>query len=76
MARRLLAAFRRAFELIEQSPGAGSPRYAAASGVSELRHRATKGFPYLVFYAAFDEAIFVLRVLHQRSDIEVELVEI
>ena len=75
LTRNLLAAIRATFERIEQSPRAGSRRYAESAGVPELRHRATRRFPYLVFYVELDHQIVVRRVLHQRSDIQSELSE-
>ena len=74
-ARRLLAALRSTFEKIEESPRAGSRRYADLVEAPLLRHRATPRFPYLVFYMDLEEEIVVLRVLHQRSDIQAQLSE-
>lgn len=69
VARALLAAFRAAFERIERSPRLGSGRYAEEAGVPGLKHRATRRFPYLVFYLELESEIAVLRVLHQESDV-------
>ena len=60
---------------ISRHPAAGSPRYGQALNLPQLRSRAVKDFPYLIFYAEIDNRIEIWRVLHARRDIPQHLAE-
>ena len=74
-AKGLLAALQVTLGAIARFPALGSPRYAHELDLPGLRCRATKGFPYIVFYVERSADIVVVRVLHQRRDISVDVSE-
>ena len=74
-ARAFLAAIEGAFAHVSQFPGSGSPRYAHALGLPDLRSWPLKRFPYLVFYLERDDHIDVWRVLRMEQDIANEMGE-
>lgn len=59
-----------AFELLARQPHVGSRRYAHLLEGGNLRFWALDRFPFLVFYQVQDDALAVLRVLHERRDIQ------
>ena len=71
---RFLSYLRRGFALLEESPYAGSPWRGYSPRTQNLRHLALRKFPIWVFYSVDDERddqmITVVRVLHQRRDLE------
>jgi toxin ParE1/3/4 len=75
VARRFLESVRASFRAIRERPGTGSPRYAFALDLGDLRSRPVAGFPYLVFYTEQEKHFEVWRVLHARSDMAARLGE-
>ena len=73
LADKLLSAFEATLAAIGKSPALGSPRYSHELDLPGLRHRQTRGFPYLVFYLEGASETCVLRVLHQHRHIPAEL---
>lgn len=59
----------KAYAHIARHPASGSPRYAHQLGLADLRFWPLGRYPYLVFYAEYDEHIDVWRVLHEQRDI-------
>ena len=57
------------FRQTAEHPASGSPRYADELGLTGLRSRTVKGFPYLVFYVERESDIDIWRVLHAARDI-------
>ena len=70
-----LDAVQAAYWAIAEHPAAGFPRYAHELGLPELRSRALKRFPYLVFYVEREDYIDVWRLLHAERDIPVRMRE-
>lgn len=70
-----LVAVEGAFDHIARHPASGSPRYAHALDLPDLRSWPLKRFPYLVFYMECDDHIDVWRVLHQERDVPVRMGE-
>jgi toxin ParE1/3/4 len=62
-------ALARCYRQIGENPSAGSSRYAHELNLPDLKSRALKGYPYLVFYVPCADHIDVWRVLHAASDI-------
>lgn len=58
---------------IAQFPSTGSGRYADVLHASGLRFWTLKKFPYAVFYLEHTDAVEIVRVLHQSSDIPAHL---
>ncbi|MGV8992300.1 MAG: type II toxin-antitoxin system RelE/ParE family toxin [Thiobacillus sp.] len=58
---------------IERHPGTGSPRYGDLFNTPGLRSWLVSRFPYMLFYVEHDNYLDVIRVLHQHSDIPVQL---
>lgn len=65
---RFLAALDEALRFVSAFPAAGSPRYAAETGHTDLRVWRLKGFPFLVFYREAAAGVEVLRILHAARD--------
>ena len=68
-------ALEKAYNRIGHHPTAGSPRYAHALGIPDLRFWLISGYPYLVFYVEHDDHIDVWRVLHGQRDMAAWLAE-
>ena len=62
-------ALERAYTHISKNPATGSPRYAHALSIPELRSWPLSKYPYFVFYVERSEHIDVWRVLHMKRDI-------
>jgi toxin ParE1/3/4 len=62
-------ALEQAFEHIGRHPATGSPRYAHALNLPELRCWRLRRHPYQLFYVERDDHIDVWRVLHGQRDI-------
>lgn len=62
-------ALERAYAHISRHPNAGSPRYAQALDLPDLRCWPLRRFPYLIFYIEQNEHIDVWRALHGQRDI-------
>ena len=62
-------ALERAYGHIGRHPATGSPRYAHALNLPDLRSWPLTRYPYLVFYVERSDHIDVWRVLHGRRDI-------
>ncbi|MBY0324937.1 MAG: type II toxin-antitoxin system RelE/ParE family toxin [Reyranella sp.] len=63
------------YRSIADHPALGSPRYANELGLSGLRTRILRRYPYLVFYVERDDHIDIWRVLHAHRDIPVWMQE-
>lgn len=59
-----------ALALLLLQPGIGSRRYAHLLKDKRLRFWALDRFPFLVFYQIEGEYLEVLRILHERRDIQ------
>lgn len=66
-------AIQRGMERIARSPNVGTLRFAYELGIPGLRAWPLTGFPYIVFYLVGEDAIDVLRMLHQRRDVSASL---
>jgi toxin ParE1/3/4 len=73
VASRLLDEYDQALNHIASNPGTGSPRYHQTLGSDALRFWTLKKFPYSVFYLERADAIQIIRVLHQSSNIPIHL---
>lgn len=73
VARRWVEALQRAVADIGRHPRLGSSRFAEHLGIEGLRHRTLRKFPYLVFFIESDSNILIVRVLHERRDVDGEL---
>lgn len=73
VAARFLDELENAYDLIQRSPGAGSPRYAHELGLEDVRHCQLRRYPYLVFYVEQPHRIAILRILHAQRDIPTQL---
>jgi len=73
LSKRFLDEYNSALIHIATHPGTGSRRYVQLSDGAELRFWTLKRFPYAVFYIDRPDAIEVVRVLHQSSDIPAHL---
>jgi toxin ParE1/3/4 len=71
----LIDALQATYRSIADHPALGSPRYANELGLTGLRTRILRRFPYLVFYVERDDHIDVWRVLHAHRDIPVWMQE-
>jgi toxin ParE1/3/4 len=60
----------RALALLLTQPGMGSKRYAYLLPDRTLRFWAMDRFPFLVFYHVHGDDLTVLRILHERRDIQ------
>ena len=69
VARRFVDELDAALTPIAEYPATGSPRYASEARIDGLRFWTLRRFPYAIFYVERDDAIDVLRVLHQASDL-------
>lgn len=58
---------------IAEFPGTGSPRYGELFDMPGLRFWLVSKFPYALFYFEREGCLDVIRVLHQHSDIPVQL---
>ncbi len=54
-------------------PASGSPAYAQAMNIADLRSWPVSGFPYLVFTVEREDKVDVLRILHTATDIPASL---
>ena len=68
VALRFIEAVEDAYRAITARPATGSPRYGDELNLPNLRSRALKRFPYLVFYVERADHIDVWRVLHAQRD--------
>ena len=68
-----LGSLERAFQQIRLAPGAGSPKYAHALEIPDLRFRVCVRYPYLVFYVEQANCVDVWRVLQAQRDIPAHL---
>lgn len=68
-------ALEQTYQQLQRRPTMGSPRYAHELNLPGLRFKKCKRFPYLVFYVENTEQIEIWRVLHERRDIPVWLVD-
>lgn len=59
----------RAYRHIARHPSSGSPRYAHQLGLTDLRFRRLRRYPYLIFYVEREAHVDVWRVLHEQRDI-------
>jgi toxin ParE1/3/4 len=75
VALRFIDALQAAYRSIADHPALGSPRYANELGLSGLRTRILRRYPYLIFYVERDDNIDVWRVLHAHRDIPVWMQE-
>ena len=66
---RFLDALEHATDHIQTHPGSGSPRYAHALGIPQLRFWIVQGFPYAVFYMEHHDHLDVIRLPHLQQDI-------
>jgi toxin ParE1/3/4 len=62
-------ALEQAYAHIARHPATGSPRYAHALNLPDLRFWPLARYPHLVFYVERSEHIDVWRVLHGQRDI-------
>lgn len=69
VAARFAAALEAASSLLAHHPHLGSPRYAHALNLPDLRHHRLRGFPWIVFYVVLPDRIEIVRVLDARRDI-------
>lgn len=58
---------------ITQFPSTGSGRYASMLDARGLRFWTLTKFPYAIFYLEHADAVEIIRVLHQLSDIPAHL---
>jgi toxin ParE1/3/4 len=65
-----IAELESALALLLTQPGMGSKRYAYLLDDSTLRFWAIGRFPFLVFYRVEGDYLTVLRILHERRDIQ------
>ena len=72
---RFLDAVQEANGRIGRYPGAGSQHYGREAGISGLRSRPVRRFPYLILYVETHDSIEIWRVLHSHSDIPARLLE-
>jgi toxin ParE1/3/4 len=70
VARQWVEELQRAVADIGRHPRLGSSRFAEQLGIEGLRHRTLGKFPYLVFYIESDDRIVIVRVLHERRDVD------
>lgn len=73
VADRFLGAYDHALLHISEFSGTGSTRYAKLFDTASLRFWTLQKFPYAVFYLELTDAVEVIRVLHQSSDIPAHL---
>ena len=66
---RFIDALQAAVTRIATNPGIGSPRYATALAMPNLRFWRLTRFPYLIFYVEREEQVDIWRVLHEQRDI-------
>jgi len=59
---------------LAEHPSVGSRRYAHLLPDESLRFWSLDRFPFLVFYRVVGEVLDVVRVLHERRDIEASLI--
>jgi toxin ParE1/3/4 len=64
-----IEALESAYRLIATRPATGSPPCGHELGLSGLRHRRLKRYPYLIFYVDRDDHVDVWRVPHAQRDI-------
>jgi len=58
---------------IQSHPATGSPRYALALNIPQLRFWPLNQFPYALFYIEHVDHLDVLRCVHMRRDIPASL---
>ena len=68
-------ALQRAYRHLGDHPQSGSPRYAHALEIPELRSWPLQGHPYVVFYVEREDHVDVWRVLHAARDLPAWLPE-
>ncbi len=73
VADRLVSALEDTFDLMARFPFVGDSRFAADTGIPDLRSLVLGRFPYVVLYTVEGETARVHRVLHLRRDIPAEL---
>ncbi|BCL94209.1 MULTISPECIES: type II toxin-antitoxin system RelE/ParE family toxin [Ralstonia solanacearum species complex] len=59
---------------MDEPPSVGSRRYAHLLPDESLRVWSLDSFPFLVFYRVAGDVLDVVRVLHERRDIEASLI--
>jgi toxin ParE1/3/4 len=59
-----------AFSVLLEQPAMGSKRYAYLLAERALRFWSLDRFPFLVFYRVQGDELQVLRILHERRDIQ------
>ena len=59
-----------ALDVLLHQPGMGSKRYAYLLDGNALRFWSLNRFPFLVFYRLLNDELQVLRILHERRDIQ------
>lgn len=69
-----VGALEQAYTHIAIHPATGSPRYAHALNIPDLRFWPLRHYPYLVFFMERADHIGVWRVLHAQRDIPAWLV--
>jgi toxin ParE1/3/4 len=65
----------RATRRIETHPATGSPRYAEALHIPQLRFWPLRKFPYALFYIEHADHLDVIRCVHMSRDIPASLQE-
>lgn len=68
-----LASVQRGVADIGRQPRLGSPLFAERLGITGLRHKLVRKFPYLMFYIEREREIVIVRVLHERRDVATEV---
>ena len=68
-------ALEQAYGFVGERPEAGSPRWAHELNLPGLRAVRLKGFPWIIFYFAFEAHVDVWRVLHAKRDMPAWLAE-
>ncbi|MET1112412.1 MAG: type II toxin-antitoxin system RelE/ParE family toxin [Allosphingosinicella sp.] len=69
LALRFAEALKDAYCSIGNRPAIGSPRYGDILSIENLRSRAVRRFPYLVFYVEHEDHVDIWRILHAQRDI-------
>ena len=72
---RWLRAFQKLQHEIQRRPTFGTTAHGERLGIEGLRHRQVPRFPYVVFYVERTDSVSIVRVLHERRDLETELDE-
>ncbi len=69
---RWIAAIQKLVGEIARRPSFGSATYAEQLAIENLRRRQVPRFPCLVFYLEHPDSVVIVRVLHERRDLDVE----